>query len=342
MAWRVNELQSMGRAGSVFRAVAIVFACLACLALGALTSGGPSTSRDVQDIHDIAQRRSVTVPSRHNPSADEIGVVRVINAGQVKDDHSQAQLQSSGEAAHPEGATADDDLDPHGTVADWYPPGSPTYRTVCVRLCDGAMTPVSFATTRDRFALDALRCRKSCNSPTRLFVQPNPSGDPTTLRDLDGKRYESLPTAFRFRTTYDEGCTCRSHAWQVAAQARHRRYAEMARVAEARRMVRNRTATLRVSAAKATALAASAPASEGDPAAIAAAEARTTEKGARAGSGGRRAKAKALARVRGLDSDEVLAAATSNDGGARTMRQADVARRRFDGTDWRITSYEPL
>jgi len=106
--------------------------------------------------------------------------------------------------------------------------GGGTYRTVCVRLCDGFFFPISFATTPDRFAADESACRSRCSSSARLYVYPNPGGEPEQMTDVRGQPYTALKTAFLFRTNYDAGCTCKPHPWDEASQGRHRVYAELA------------------------------------------------------------------------------------------------------------------
>lgn len=103
-----------------------------------------------------------------------------------------------------------------------------TYRTVCVRLCDGYFFPISFATTPDRFAADESACRARCSSSARLYVYPNPGGEPEQMTDVRGQPYTALKTAFLFRTSYDESCTCKPHPWDQASMDRHRVYAERA------------------------------------------------------------------------------------------------------------------
>lgn len=103
-----------------------------------------------------------------------------------------------------------------------------TYRTVCVRLCDGFFFPISFATTADRFGADENICRSRCGSPARLYVYPNPGGEPEQMTDLGGQPYAALKSAFLFRTEYVEACTCKPHPWEQEALARHRLYAERA------------------------------------------------------------------------------------------------------------------
>jgi hypothetical protein len=100
-----------------------------------------------------------------------------------------------------------------------------TYRTVCVRLCDGYYWPISFATSPEQFARDAALCQRSCSSSARLFVYRNPGQQPEQMIDLAGRRYARLDTAFRYRTTYDAGCQCRPEAWAQESLDRHRMYA---------------------------------------------------------------------------------------------------------------------
>jgi hypothetical protein len=100
-----------------------------------------------------------------------------------------------------------------------------TYRTVCVRLCDGFYIPLSFATTRDKFGADVQRCENTCGSQARLFVYRNPGADIHEMEDLDGKPYKRLATAFKYRSGFDETCKCRPHAWEEAARDRHKLYA---------------------------------------------------------------------------------------------------------------------
>lgn len=107
----------------------------------------------------------------------------------------------------------------------WLAEDVRTYRTMCVRLCDGAYFPISFATTRNRFAEDEARCAARCGSPTRLFAFPNDGGSPDVMKDRSGRSYIALPTAFQFRKGSDAACTCRAAPWEEASKARHRRYA---------------------------------------------------------------------------------------------------------------------
>ena len=119
------------------------------------------------------------------------------------------------------------DMDEWTSYTAWTPQKG-TYRTVCVRLCDGAQFPVSFSTTRDRFKADAAKCQSNCSSPTRLFVGP-PTGPLSQMVDVNGNAYSDLATAFKFTTSYDAACTCRGQPWETASLERHRALARDAK-----------------------------------------------------------------------------------------------------------------
>lgn len=102
---------------------------------------------------------------------------------------------------------------------------STSYRTVCVRLCDGAYFPVSFATTPDRFATDERQCQSRCRSAARLYVYKNPGESPAQMVDRFGNPYSDLASAFAYKSSYAASCSCRSNPWEQLAQDRHRLYA---------------------------------------------------------------------------------------------------------------------
>ena len=49
-----------------------------------------------------------------------------------------------------------------------------TYRTLCVRLCDGYYFPVSFSTLPNHFQRDAELCQSRCAAPAELLLPPKP------------------------------------------------------------------------------------------------------------------------------------------------------------------------
>ena len=100
-----------------------------------------------------------------------------------------------------------------------------TYRTVCVRLCDGYYFPISFAVGADRLGHDRGVCESRCGAQGRLFVHRNPGGSTDDLQDLAGRPYRQLRTAFLYRSEYVPSCTCQPQPWEQASLDRHRLYA---------------------------------------------------------------------------------------------------------------------
>jgi hypothetical protein len=84
-----------------------------------------------------------------------------------------------------------------------------TYRTLCVRTCDGYYFPISFSTSRDRLPEDERTCQAMCpGTEVKLFYHDNPGGGPENMTALDGEAYTSLATAFQYREKLNEACTC--------------------------------------------------------------------------------------------------------------------------------------
>lgn len=122
-----------------------------------------------------------------------------------------------------------------------------TYRTLCVRLCDGFYWPISFATTPEHFDQDRRKCESSCGSPARLYVYRNPGGNPEDMQDLSGRPYARLKTAFAYRSEYNENCKCKSDPWQQEALDRHRVYALEAAKRKGDRVAAQQLAELKAS-----------------------------------------------------------------------------------------------
>ncbi|MDE1567334.1 DUF2865 domain-containing protein [Aquabacter sediminis] len=104
-------------------------------------------------------------------------------------------------------------------VAPMDLPKSSTYRTVCVRTCDGFYFPISYATVPARFATDDALCRRLCPATeAQLFTYRNPGEDIQQATSITGKPYMSLPTALLYRKQFNPSCSCRA-AGQSWAQA---------------------------------------------------------------------------------------------------------------------------
>lgn len=85
-----------------------------------------------------------------------------------------------------------------------------TYRTVCVRLCDGYYFPVSFSTLPNHFQRDADLCQSRCAAPVELYYHQNPGGGMEQAVSVKSQsNYTQLKTAFRYRKEFVNGCSCK-------------------------------------------------------------------------------------------------------------------------------------
>ncbi len=86
-----------------------------------------------------------------------------------------------------------------------------TYRTVCVRTCDGGYFPISFATFPARFPDDEKSCKALCPATeANLYAYRNPGEDINQAVSTSGQPYTALPNAFRFRQEFSPTCSCRA------------------------------------------------------------------------------------------------------------------------------------
>ena len=112
-----------------------------------------------------------------------------------------------------------------------YSPGAPgvdmgpqsgTFRTVCVRTCDGAYFPVSFATYQARFQDDEKTCKALCPATeATLFAYRNPGEDINQAVSINGQPYTALPNAFKYRTEFNPSCACKAagQTWSDALKS---------------------------------------------------------------------------------------------------------------------------
>lgn len=102
-----------------------------------------------------------------------------------------------------------------------------TYRTLCVRLCDGYYFPVSFSTLPNHFPRDAEICKSKCAAPVELYYHQNPGGAVEQMVSIaDQKPYTSLKSAFRYRKEFVQGCSCKQAEYEPSAGDRGERKAE--------------------------------------------------------------------------------------------------------------------
>lgn len=94
-----------------------------------------------------------------------------------------------------------------------------TYRTLCVRKCDGYYFPVSFSTLPNHFPVDASSCQDRCAAPAELYVHRNPGEEPQQMVSLDGRAYNDMDNAWRYRKEFVKGCSCNQSEYDPTLMA---------------------------------------------------------------------------------------------------------------------------
>jgi hypothetical protein len=168
--------------------------------LARVQGGGVNAERD-------SQRRAILVALAQNNCGPQYSAAVATAAPQPRGSLFESLFGRNEPAA-----------DPGGAAPSWSVP-SGSYRTICVRTCDGFYYPISFAADPSRFAEDEKVCRRSCPAAeVMLFAHRNPGEDASQAVSLSGQPYSSLPNAFKYRQAFDNGCSCRQpgESWAKA------------------------------------------------------------------------------------------------------------------------------
>lgn len=97
-----------------------------------------------------------------------------------------------------------------------------TYRTICVRTCDGFYFPISFATSPEHFREDEQACRRMCPAAeVILYSHRNPGEEVSQAVSLGGQLYTELPNAFQYRKEYNSACSCKKPGETWAQALKH-------------------------------------------------------------------------------------------------------------------------
>jgi hypothetical protein len=162
--------------------------------------GGGSPERD-------SQRRSVLIALAQNNCGPQYA-----NAAQSQGGNFLSNLFNGGNNPN----------NPPGAPPSDLGPQSGTYRTVCVRSCDGAYFPISFATVPGRFPDDEKTCKALCPAAeASLYAYRNPGEDMNSAVSISGQPYTALPTAFKFRSEFNPSCSCKAagQSWADALKS---------------------------------------------------------------------------------------------------------------------------
>jgi hypothetical protein len=95
-----------------------------------------------------------------------------------------------------------------------------SYRTLCVRTCDGYYFPIGYATNQSRFKTDAAVC-KSMYPPGQadLYVHRTTDQDASQAVSLAGAPYAKQSFAFAYRNAFDRSCAALFRAGSGATVA---------------------------------------------------------------------------------------------------------------------------
>jgi hypothetical protein len=99
---------------------------------------------------------------------------------------------------------------------------SSTFRTICVRTCDGFYFPVSYSASQGKFRDDEQACQRMCPaSEAVLFTYRNPGEDVNQAVSINGQPYTSLPNAFKYRQEFNAACSCKRPGESWAEALKH-------------------------------------------------------------------------------------------------------------------------
>jgi hypothetical protein len=169
-----------------------------CIDLDRQIQQAKSTLAQLKAQRDAAQR-SISPRGRHDDLIAELAR-----------NHCGDQYEREYEAQRSRSASifsffSDEDSDDSHRYTPTY--GASTYRTLCVRECDGFYFPISTATTESQFRDDEGKCRSQCAAPAQLYYHRSDQ-DVDQMVSLAGKPYTEMPNAFRNRKVYIRGCSC--------------------------------------------------------------------------------------------------------------------------------------
>src|SRR5262245_24471807 len=79
-----------------------------------------------------------------------------------------------------------------------------TFRTLCVRTCDGYYFPISYSTIPANFPQDEKVCQAMCPAAeVALYSHRNPGEDVNQAVSNTGRNYSELPAAFSYRKAFN-------------------------------------------------------------------------------------------------------------------------------------------
>jgi len=168
---------------------------------------GPLNSQ-IQQMRGSLDRMMSDLEQLKNGNSDQAGQRRAL-IGQLAQNNCGPQYRAAAAQAGPGGFL---DAIFGGTILNPGGDGAPsgTFRTVCVRTCDGYYFPISYSTVPNRFADDQRSCQRLCPATeAMLYSYRNPGEDISQAVSVSGQAYTALANAFLYRRQFTASCSCR-------------------------------------------------------------------------------------------------------------------------------------
>jgi hypothetical protein len=91
-------------------------------------------------------------------------------------------------------------------------PASGTYKTLCVRSCDGYYFPISYATSQANFSQDAQACQRLCPAAETALYSLRTTGEDVNqaVSTTTGRLYTEMANALAYRKTFNPSCSCKA------------------------------------------------------------------------------------------------------------------------------------
>jgi hypothetical protein len=163
----------------------------------------------IQQMHDNLDRMMSDLERLKSGSNYDQQGQRSALIGQLAQNNCGPQYRAAAASAGPGGFL---DALFGGRIINPGGDGAPagTYRTVCVRTCDGYYFPLSYSTVPNRFADDQRACQRQCPAAeVILYSYRNPGEDINQAVSQTGQPYTELPNAFHYRKEFVAACSCR-------------------------------------------------------------------------------------------------------------------------------------
>ncbi len=170
----------------------------------------PAAQRQIQQMRDNIDHMMSDlerIKSGNNPDLEN---QRRSLIGQLAQNNCGAQYRAAAASSGPGGFL---DALFGGRVINSGNDGAPsgTFRTVCVRICDGYYFPISYSTVPNRFVDDQRACQRECPATEAvLYSYRNPGEDINQAVSVNSQQpYTELPNAFHYRKEFVATCSCR-------------------------------------------------------------------------------------------------------------------------------------